>query len=246
MYRTLLCSLALVNPGLCASTCLAAEDRYDLSSAKDAIGLTADRRGLCLVIGSGLERQNDVLALRDGMLILHQMNTDPTTGSGTPPKAARSQLGLEGLIDGTWTRLGTRRSGKLQFGNLLAEMFAWNTSTLVASEALGSCYAIAPNKAASAAKIYPNAADLIWRQVTPRSQVQAMALCAKSVVTAETTAQSPQKATGVLRVLSLDSGKSLAEYALGAQPICKGLAVAEDRVYVSLQNGELVCFGKAP
>ena len=39
-------------------------------------------------------------------------------------------------------------------------------------------------------------------------------------------------------------GKRLAEFALDAPPVYDGLAVANEKVFVSLQNGMLVCFGK--
>lgn len=198
-------------------------------------------------IETGLERQNDVLALRDGKLVLHHMCIDPKAGAGAiPPKVRDAQIGLEGLLDSTWTALGTRRSGRLRVGKLLVEIAAWDSGRLFASDAWGMCYAITREAADRAAKPYPEAKDLLWRQILPNTQLQAMALCTHALVTAGTSVLSSQEATGVLRVLSPQTGKLLAEYRLDDRPICKGLAVAGGRVYVALQNGCVVCLGKPP
>ena len=49
---------------------------------------------------------------------------------------------------------------------------------------------------------------------------------------------------GFLVVLSASDGKKRAEFPLEAPPAYDGIAVARERVYVSLQNGTVACFGK--
>jgi hypothetical protein len=39
-------------------------------------------------------------------------------------------VAAEGLIDGTWTRLGTRHSGNLKIGRASAEVFVWNNDAV--------------------------------------------------------------------------------------------------------------------
>jgi hypothetical protein len=48
----------------------------------------------------------------------------------------------------------------------------------------------------------------------------------------------------VLWVKSRDAGKPIAEFSLDAVPTYDGLAVADRRVYVSMQNGTIACFAK--
>ena len=51
------------------------------------------------------------------------------------------------------------------------------------------------------------------------------------------------KRGGVLMVVSAATGKVLAEHKLPAAPVQDGIAVAGGRVYVSLADGSLMCFG---
>ncbi|MGA2615956.1 MAG: hypothetical protein ABSF26_00020 [Thermoguttaceae bacterium] len=48
----------------------------------------------------------------------------------------------------------------------------------------------------------------------------------------------------VLWVKSRDAGKPIAEFSLDAVPTYDGLAVADRRVYVSMQDGTIACFAK--
>jgi len=50
--------------------------------------------------------------------------------------------------------------------------------------------------------------------------------------------------SGFLCVFAAADGKKLAEVMLESPPAFDGLAVARERIYVSLQNGLLLCFGK--
>jgi len=47
----------------------------------------------------------------------------------------------------------------------------------------------------------------------------------------------------LLWVVSADDGKQLAQYKLQALPIWDGLAAAAGRLFVSLQDGSVVCWG---
>ena len=48
---------------------------------------------------------------------------------------------------------------------------------------------------------------------------------------------------GVLWVASAETGKKLAQYKLDAAPAWDGMAVANERLYVSLNDGRVMCFG---
>jgi hypothetical protein len=91
-----------------------------------------------------------------------------------------------------------------------------------------------------------NPADYSWKPALPSgAQVEAMALAGNAVVYAgRIKGSQADKPSGFLCVLSAADGKQLAEFRLEAPPAYDGLAVARARIYVSLQNGNIVCFGK--
>jgi len=53
------------------------------------------------------------------------------------------------------------------------------------------------------------------------------------------------KVSGFLWLIGREDSKKLAELPLEAPPVYLGLAVAGGRVYVALQDGSVVCLGKA-
>jgi hypothetical protein len=74
--------------------------------------------------------------------------------------------------------------------------------------------------------------------------VEAIALASNAAVLAGRVTDRQGKSTGFLTVLSAADGKRLADIALAAPPTFDGLAIAYGRVFVSLADGSLVCFGK--
>lgn len=206
------------------------------------------------VIGPGPARQNDLLALRGGKLVMHHVEIDPKTGkcqAGKPDP----QGSLEGLIDGSWTRLGTRRSGHLVFGRAAAELFASNSDTLFGYECRPrACFSlplaktplIENPKDKNANKLDPK--DYTWRVGLPADhQAEAMALCADGLLLAGKVCDPKTEGTsGFLCAVSLADGKRIVEQALDFPPAYDGLAMANNRVYLSDQAGRVTCFGSAP
>ncbi len=202
-------------------------------------------------IGVGTYSENDVLTANDGKLSWHHVTIDPRTGALDGAGKRGPGGGLEALPDGSWTRIGNRRSGNRRFGRAAAEMFAWNETTLFGYECLVGwnsanrwCFAVPKSKTAGEGKIKPE--EYAWRLIMPRdSQVEAMALCANGLVVAGRICDAKQeKSRGFLWVVSLDDGKKLAEYPLASPPAYDGLAVAGEQVCLSLEDGNAVCFGK--
>ena len=76
-------------------------------------------------------------------------------------------------------------------------------------------------------------------------QVEALALCGNAVLFAGriVNAKAGTK-NGFLRIVSSADGKKIAEFSLDAPPTYDGLAVAHGKVFLSLQNGSLICVGK--
>jgi hypothetical protein len=53
-----------------------------------------------------------------------------------------------------------------------------------------------------------------------------------------------EKSGGFLSLASTEKGESIVELPMDTPPVHHGLAVAGERVYVSLQTGAVVCLGK--
>ncbi|MBI5395846.1 MAG: PQQ-binding-like beta-propeller repeat protein [Verrucomicrobia bacterium] len=199
-------------------------------------------------VGPGPVRQNDLLSLRDGRIALHHLRFDAKTGACSAAGKGGREGSLEGLIDGTWTRLGTRRSGGHKIGRASAELFAWNDKTLFGYESKSrTVFALAHEKTAGDEKEKLKGEDYAWRTVMPDGQqIEAMALADNGLVVAGRVCDAKTGAiSGFLWRVSLEGGKQLAGYPLELPPTYDGLALAGGRVYVSLQDGKVLCFGKA-
>jgi outer membrane protein assembly factor BamB len=203
------------------------------------------------LVGAGPNRVNDMLALDGGKLALHHIRIDPQTGKHEIAKDARSEA-LDGTMDGTWTRLGTRRSGNLTFGRARGEMFAANEDMVYGCEAAGrACYAVPrvktlPTKGLAPDKDRLDAKEHKWRFSLPGNhQAEAMAVAGNGLVLAGR-AWDPKenKVSGFLWVVGLENGKRVLELPLDAPPGYQGIAVTEGRIHVALQNGKVACLGK--
>jgi len=191
-------------------------------------------------IAPGPLRQNDILRVADGAVAFHHLKLNPKTGEGDLSVPATKTDPPSGLWDGTWTVMGKRRSGDwFKLGKVTASLLAWN-DTLAVTHAL----AISRQKALTAEELKP--ADYTWTVSWPKgAQIEALALTANAAVYAGRHTQPEDPAApGFLRVVSAADGKALADFPLPAPPTYDGLAVANDRICISLQNGSLVCYGR--
>ncbi len=201
-------------------------------------------------IGAGTFGLNDVLTMADDKLTWRHVQIEPESGQLTGAGKRGAGGGLEGLHDGTWTRLGKRRSGNRHFGRVTAEMFVWNESMLFGYESLVGwnannrwCFAVAKSKTAGTGALSPQ--EYTWRLIMPRdAQVEAMALSGNALLLAGRVCDPKSDAPhGFLWRVSPEDGKQQAEYPLDSPPAYDGLAVAGERVYVSLEDGHVICFG---
>jgi hypothetical protein len=213
-----------------------------------ALDPATGRQAWAKAIAPGPSRVNDLLILRDDKLAMQNVTVDPKTGASAAspkgPKLARD-TGLDGLIDASWTRLGTRRSGGALYGATVAEIIVWNDAKTFAYDSHSRTVTAIPTEVAKTTS-RPSAKEQAWRLPMPADhQAEAMALCDGALVLAGRAWDAKQeKLTGFLWVVSPEDGKKIAELPLEAPPVYQGLAVAGQRVYVSLQNGATVCFGQ--
>lgn len=200
-------------------------------------------------IGRGPQRQNDLLILRDGAIGWHHVRLDPKTGAATNAPIPRDHS-QGGILDGSWTFVGNRRSGNsFAVGNpadnknkdqTAVDLMAWNQGVLVSNK-----FAL-PRAKADATVGNAKASDFTWKPAAPQgAQIEAIAAAANAVVFAGRTKNTATNTYGgVLWMVSPADGKTLIEIPLDAPPTYDGLAIAGEKVYVTLQNGTVLCFGK--
>ena len=197
-------------------------------------------------IAPGPQRMNDLLFMRGGSIGWHHVRLDPKTGGVGAAAPVANDHSQGGIMDGTWTMVGKRRSGNafaVGKGNekkqqTMADLLAWSDSIVAAPS-----FAAARDKAEAAVGPLKQP-DFSWRPGLP-GQVEAMALCGDSVLYAGRIKGAKEGApAGFLVILSTQDGKKLGEFPLEAPPTYDGIAVARERVFVSLQNGTVACFGK--
>ncbi len=194
-------------------------------------------------VAPGPLRQNDLLRLADGKLLWHHVPIDPKTGAADLKAPVPKGATQGGLMDGTWTILGKRRAGNaFAAGNVRADLLAWNDTLTVTPQAAMPQAAKKP--ATELDEKQPPAKG--WNPALPGgAQVEALGLAANAAVYAgRIRGAAADKARGFLLVVSSADGKKLAELALAAPPTFEGVAIAGERIFVSLQDGSLACFGK--
>ncbi|NQT85908.1 PQQ-binding-like beta-propeller repeat protein, partial [bacterium] len=189
-------------------------------------------------IAPGPGRQTDLLRVVDGKVQWHHVPLDPKTGAvdrSTKPSKGASQ---GGLMDGTWTILGKRRAGRaFTKGKVQDDLLAWNADLI-----------LTPRQAIPQAT--PTADPTGLAEPKPKAKGWAVGLPGGSKVDALAIAQNATASAGraaagsFLRVNAAADGKKLAEFSLPAAPTFAGIAIAEGRIFVTLQDGSLLCFGK--
>ncbi len=205
-------------------------------------------------VGEGPQRRCDMLRLRGGDVVMQETALDAKTGQpdSTKPAGAYFIPGLDGLLDGIWTRIGNRRSGDHAFGRLKGEMFVWDDVNAYGYDYRGRSVfcanreknAFVPDTKLPDGQPAPKpGAVFTWRQQLPDSyQAEAMSICDGRIVLAGRIYNGEiKKCSGFIMTLSMADGKKIAEYPLSSAPAYQGLAIASQRLYVSLEDGSLVC-----
>lgn len=191
-------------------------------------------------IGTGPQRMNDLLRLTDNSLRWHHLPIDPKSGVVDLKAPAPKDGSQGGILDGSWTEVGKRRSGNAwPIGNLNFDLVAWSRNLLVT-----------PNGAfpLEAARTAPDFRSVprTWSPPVPAgAQVEAIALAGNAAVLAgRNKAGASAQATGFLVLCSTETGKPAGQFNLTSPPTYDGLALAGEHIYLSLHDGTLLCFGQ--
>jgi len=188
--------------------------------------------------------QNDLLRMTGGKLVMHTLQVDPATGTSQTTAKAPPKNGLNGWLDGSWTRVPARRSGGLAFGSAVAELLAWDSQTLFGySLKTKSLFALPLEKTVGPNP--PARTDYAWQTPQRNAQPEALIRASDALVVAGTVMDydMSSRPKGLLWVASAETGKTVSELALSAPPAYDGAALAGGRVYVSLEDGTVVCAG---
>ena len=121
-----------------------------------------------------------MLAWRDNAIAMQRWTFDPAQGTmqATDRKENPDQ-NLDGLLDGTWTWLGTRRGGKFPVGKLTADVVVWDDARYFGSGPGRKVFAI---DRAAADQADPKQPAFAWTWACPEPrQVEALALAADSL-----------------------------------------------------------------
>lgn len=177
-------------------------------------------------IGVGALNRNDLLRTEGGALCWNLTKFDPKTGQA--PAAAAKPAYCDPLLDGRLAGHGFRL-GKVGL-QATREATDYRAGTSVAAF---------PNTPTPDKK--PPVA--LWTAQLPKGAIlNAVALGAERIVAAGKVGDKPG---GFAWVLDPKDGKILGETALPAPPVYDGLALTEGRVYLTLQDGQLVALDAA-
>ncbi|MEI7904023.1 MAG: PQQ-binding-like beta-propeller repeat protein [Candidatus Firestonebacteria bacterium] len=203
------------------------------------------------LIEPGLKKLNDLLVVNKKEFRLLDMYFDPENSDYGNVVKWTSNAGLDGLLEGSWTRLGDRRSGIVldAAGNFMAHLITADNENYYAyekqSEKKSSLYAMSKTKNRKGNKI--SAGECEWETIIPANQqAEAMILAGDRLLLAGSKAavDAKDEISGFLWLVSAADGKNTAKYDLESPPVFNGLASYAGNAYITLQNGSLICFGK--
>jgi hypothetical protein len=79
----------------------------------------------------------------------------------------------------------------------------------------------------------------------PQHQAEAMAVAADALLLAGRIVEPKTGAvSGFVLLADLQNGKTLTETPLESPPVYQGIALTGDRLYLALQNGDVICLGE--
>lgn len=196
--------------------------------------------------------KDDIFGLSDLLVgdgenvFLSNLRIDPTTGASElldSNSTVHLRGGKMGLLEASWTEVDLA---------LRKEIHDWNAFGTTGQLLSFVSSSAEPNRAAfdvngfrlsesGQAELFSSAAG--WQKPLDQpKQIHAMVIAGDSLIVAG--ANRRDDTTGSLMVISRTDGKTLSETQLSSTPVFDGMAVAQNRIFVSLQSGEVVCLGE--
>lgn len=186
--------------------------------------------------GAGFKGLCDYLVGGNDVVFLSNWQFDVATGRNQPADEASEHLrgGKVGLLEASWTKhdLATRK----------------DIQTWTANGQSGQIMAFSPG----ASVVYEAEehqldfrGDRSWSvKINEPAQLTSLALTPRQIVAAGGSDRADVNATGWLRVLDAEQGRELCSVSLLAEPVFDGIALADGRIFIATQDGQLHCFGR--
>jgi outer membrane protein assembly factor BamB len=195
-----------------------------------ATGATVWGKGL----PPGTGQWNGLLTWRNKGLGWQNLLFDPQTGK--PLQLSKDEAPEPAI--------GEFRTGRsVSVGAVTRNHLAWNGSSAVWSWWQDNA-SVPREKLNGKTALKPE--DFLWKTDLPKgAQVEGLVLASNAAVYACSMPEvqdGKARWKGFLHVVSMTDGKKVMEVPLGSPPARDGVAVAEKRLFVSLRNGQLVCF----
>jgi outer membrane protein assembly factor BamB len=197
----------------------------------------------------------DLFAIRRGELAFKYWRFDPKTGADLPP--AQKYYHQYPMINGSWSAGFSKRSRRgFSLGRACNNMMAWNEKLVIFSSiAIDRAKIDCPKPGPKSRPKHPigyKKEDRLWTtNLEPRSgwtRVNAMALAPNAALYTGHAMRylRPENFLGnFLWVKSAKDGSTRGEVIkLPAPAAFDSIAIAGGRVYISLQDGNLICLGK--
>jgi outer membrane protein assembly factor BamB len=193
----------------------------------------------------------DVLAAADGAVYMASYRFDAKTGESRDAREALLRGGRLGLLNDAWYLRPIAMRRNLQQWQApdrgSAQMMAYHAD---ATCGFLACESVAggDGKMSGDAKLYVRNAKgrEAWEREMPNdARLRGMAITTdRAYVAGLLPVERGNDLEYVVQAYSLDAGKLLSEREIGSPPVHDGLAIADGRVYVSLQDGRLLCLGE--
>lgn len=185
------------------------------------------------VIGAGSRRSGrriDLLRVAAGTIACNETAIDPTSGISQKRQIKSKRPGGPTMLDAYLGRAGMR--------GFTTRLHAWDDSVAIVAGS-GACSAV-PSAAPTVSDPQKRrSAQKKWRtRVIKDTRINALAIANEHVVVA-----GALPVGGHIQLINKATGEQIAALKLDSAPIYDGLAVADGKVFVALEDGKILCLG---
>jgi outer membrane protein assembly factor BamB len=188
-------------------------------------------------------RPNDLLFVRDGFVVMGNLNIDPKTGKLSLLTLPGWKLYKGGAPKRKLDETLGRHYHRFIRGRASADLMAWNDKLIAATDYAVTHTMAFPEDVKTRALRFRKKDNFLWVPQMRGYQVLSVTLASNAALYAGSIYTRNQPEKGFVRLLSLSDGKQISETVLPSPPVFDGMAVAGGKVYLSLRNGKLVCLG---